>query len=38
MYQSNVNPENTERLFVTLNENTISTKIGIYRNNKTRAI
>ena len=34
-YQSSVNPLNTERLLVSLNENTISTKIGTYRNIRT---
>ena len=37
-YQSKVKPLKTERLFVSLNEKTISTKIGTYRNIKTRAI
>ena len=36
-YQSNVKPDITERLLVVLNENTISTNIGAYKNSITSA-
>jgi hypothetical protein len=35
IYQSRVNPLKTLRLFVSLKENTISTKMGTYRKNST---
>jgi hypothetical protein len=37
IYQSRVKPLNTLRLFVSLNEKTISTKMGIYRKKRTSA-
>ena len=37
IYQSRVKPLNTLRLFVSLNEKTISTKMGIYRKKSTSA-
>jgi hypothetical protein len=38
IYQSNVNPAHTDRLFDALNENMINMNIGIYKNRNTKPI